>query len=472
MAMAGDSSAMASAGKSTVTAESGDTVTGDAEAAIERRILEVADIALAQARKSGATAAEVEVGQEQGMSVSVRGAAVETIEHNRDKGLSVTVYFGQRSGSARTTDFAPAAIRACVESASAIARFTEEDDCSGLAERELLATEFPDLALYHPWAIGVDEALDLAVECEAAALAFDSRISNTEGATVATHHGIDLYANSDDFRGFHRASRHSVSCQVIAGTGDAMQRDYWYDTARDAGDLASPAAIGEEAARRTVQRLGAKKARTGEYPILFHATVAGSLLSHLVSAVSGGNLYRRASFLLGKAGEPLFPADIRIHEQPHLRKSAGGAVFDGEGVATRARDLVAGGVLQGYVLDSYAARKLGLRTTANAGGVHNLEIAPTTDGGLAELAAKMGRGLVVTELIGFGVNTVTGDYSRGAFGYWVEGGEVAYPVQEFTIAGNLADMFRRIEVAGADTDRRSNLRAGALLIEHMTVAGE
>jgi len=382
------------------------------------------------------------------------------------------VYFGKRSGSARTTDFAPDAIRRSVESACAIAKFTEEDACNGLADRELLATEFPDLDLYHPWPLGMQEAIDIAAECEGAALAFDPRTTNTEGGTVSCHQGVDVYANSDGFCGFHRSSRHGLSCQVIAGEGDAMQRDFWYDSARDAADLAAPRAVGEEAARRTVQRLGARKARTGEYPVIFHPTMARSLLSHLVSAVSGGNLYRRASFLLDKAGESLFPDCIRIHEMPRLPKSAGGAVFDGEGVGTAARDLVEGGVLRGYVLDSYSARKLGLQTTANAGGVHNLEIAPTTDGGLDELIAGLERGLVVTELIGFGVNLVTGDYSRGAFGLWVEGGKVRHPVQEFTIAGNLADMFRGLKTAGADIDRRSNLRAGAILIDRMTVAGQ
>lgn len=472
-AAAGDKSAIANANAnaSSAIADAGQSADEAAEE-LQRRIAAVADIALKQARASGASAAEVEVGQEQGMSVTVRNAAVETVEHNRDKGLSVTVYFGKRSGSARTTDFAPDAIRRSVESACAIAKLTEEDDCNGLADPALLAAEFPDLDLYHPWPLGMEEAMAIAADCEAAALAFDPRISNTEGATVASHQGVDLYANSNDFRGFHRSSRHSVSCQVIAGEGDAMQRDFWYDTARDAADLAPPRAIGAEAGRRTVQRLGAQKARTGEYPVLFHPTVARSILSHLVSAVSGGNLYRRASFLLDKAGAQLFPDNIRIHEQPHLRKSAGGAVFDGEGVRTAARDLVADGVLRGYVLDSYAARKLNLQTTANAGGVHNLEIAPTTEHGLAEFIAGMERGLVVTELIGFGVNTVTGDYSRGAFGFWVEGGAIRHPVQEFTIAGNLSDMFQRLTATGADTDHRSNLRAGSILIERMTVAGQ
>jgi len=482
---AGDSSAVATADSAVATADSAVATadsavataaagksSGDSTEELQRRILAVAESALQAARALGASAAEAEVGQEQGMSVSVRKGEVETVEHNRDKGLSVTVYFGKRSGSARTTDFAPAAIRACVESACAIAKLTEEDACNGLADRDLLATEFPDLDLYHPWQLGMDAALDLAAECEAAALGFDKRISNTEGATVASHHGVDLYANSDDFRGFHRASRHTISCQVIAGEGDSMQRDFWYDSARDAGDLSAPNAIGTEAARRTVQRLGAQKARTGEYPVLFHPTMARSLLAHLVSAVSGGNLYRRASFLLDRAGAQIFPAFVRIHEQPRLRKSAGGAVFDGEGVATAPRDLVADGILRGYVLDSYAARKLNLQTTANAGGVHNLEIAPTVTGGVDELVAGMERGLLITELIGFGVNTVTGDYSRGAFGYWVDGGAIAHPVHEFTIAGNLSEMFGRIQAIGADTDPRSNLRAGAILIERMTVAGE
>lgn len=445
---------------------------GERQGELERRITEVAEIALAQARDLGASAAEVEVGQDQGMSVTVRNGAVETVEHNRDKGLTVTVYFGHRSGNARTTDFAADAIRGSVASACAIAQFTEQDPCNGLAERDLLATEFPDLDLYHPWPLGMEQALDIATDCEAAALSFDSRISNTEGATLSSHQGIDVYANSDGFRGLVRSSRHGVSCSVIAGRDDSMQRDYWYDSARDAADLAAPRAVGEKAARRTVQRLGARKARTGEYPVLFHPSVAGSLLSHLVGAISGPSLYRRASFLLDQAGRRIFPDFIRIHEQPHLPKSAGGAAFDGEGVRTAARDLVESGVLRGYVLDSYAARKLGTRTTGNAGGVHNLEIEPTTERNWRQLIGEMGRGLVVTELIGFGVNTVTGDYSRGAFGFWVDNGEIQYPVQEFTIAGNLAEMFNRIIAVGADVERRRNLRSGSIWVEQMTVAGK
>ena len=440
--------------------------------AVERKIVEVADIALAQAREQGASMAEAGVGQDQGMSVTVRNGEVETVEHNRDKSLGVTVYFGHHSGSASTTDFTEDAIRRSVASACNIAKFTEQDDCNGLAERDLLATDFPDLDLHHPWQVTMEQAIDLATDCERAALDFDARISNTEGATISSHHGVDLYANSDGFRGFARGSRHSAVCSVIAGEGDAMQREYWYDAARDAADLDAPRAVGEESARRAIRRLGARKARTGEYPVIFDPTVAGSLLSHLVSAISGPNLYRKASFLLDKAGEQIFPDFIRIHEQPHLPKSAGGASFDGEGVATAARDIVTDGVLRGYVLNSYAARKLNTRTTANAGGVRNLEIQATTGEGLEDLIARMGRGLVVSELIGFGVNTVTGDYSRGAFGFWVDGGEIQYPVQEFTIAGNLSQMFKHITAVGADVDERRNIRSGSIVIDKMTVGGE
>ena len=439
--------------------------------ALERSIAGVAETALARAAELGASMAETAVGQGQGMSVTVRNGEVETVEHHRDKSLAVTVYFGHRSGSADTTDFSETAIHQSVASACNIARFTEEDPCNGLAERGLLATDFPDLDLFHPWQPGMDEAIEIAAECEHAALNCDPRISNTEGATLSSHHGVDLYATSAGFRGLARGSHHSTACSVIAGHGDSMQRDYWYDSARDAADLAPPRAVGEESARRTLRRLGARKARTGEYPVIFEPTVAASLTGHLVSAISGSNLYRKASFLLDKAGERIFPDAIRIHEQPHLPKSPGGASFDGEGVATAPRDIVAGGVLQGYVLNSYAARKLNTRTTGNAGGVRNLEIQPTTDAGLEALIKQMGRGLVVSELIGFGVNTVTGDYSRGAFGFWVENGEIQYPVQEFTIAGNLAQMFEDVVCVGADTDLRRNIRTGSVLIEKMTVAG-
>lgn len=438
---------------------------------LERKIVDVAEIALAEAARLGASMAEAEIGQGQGISVTVRNGEVETVEHDRDKSLSVTVYFGHKSGSAGSADFSEQAIRQSVAAACNIAGFTEEDECNGLAERDFLATKFPDLDLYHPWQPAVGQAIEMAADCERAALDFDARISNTEGAAISSHHGVDLYANSDGFRGLARGSRHGVSCSVIAGEGDSMQRDYWYDSARDVADLTEPRAVGREAARRTIRRMDARKARTGESPVIYEPAVAASLLSHLVGAISGPSLYRKASFLLDKAGERIFPNFVRIHEQPHLPKSPGGASFDGEGVATAARDIVADGVLRGYVLDSYAARKLNTRTTGNAGGIRNLEIQATTDEDLEALMRRMGRGLVVSELIGFGVNTVTGDYSRGAFGFWVENGEIQYPVQEFTIAGNLAQMFNDIVAVGADTDTRGNIRSGSILIEKMTIAG-
>ncbi len=437
----------------------------------ESKLLEVAEIVLERARAAGASMAEAHVDHEQGISVTVRNGEIETVERHRDKELGVTVYFGKRRGGASTTDFSEEAVARAVSSACDIARHTEEDPCNGIAEMELLARDFPDLDLWHPWEIEVEAAAEAAAACESAALKYDRRISNSEGATLSSHHGADLYANSHGFRGMERGSSHSIDCAVIAGEGDAMQRDYWYDSARDARDLAAPAAVGEEAARRTVRRLGARKARTAECAVLFEPPVAAGLLSHLVAAVSGRSLYRKASFLLDKAGERIFPQNIRIHEQPRLCKSAGGAAFDGEGVATAARDLVTGGVLRGYVLNCYSARKLGARTTGNAGGVRNLEITPTADADLQELAAQMGEGVVISELIGFGVNTVTGDYSRGAFGFLVENGEIGHALQEFTIAGNLAEMFRNITAVGADTDRRRNLRTGSIAIGKMAVAG-
>ncbi len=438
---------------------------------LDQRILEAADLALCTAVKKGASMSEVAIGQGQGMSVTVRHGEVETVEHNRDKSLGITVYFGHRCGSASTTDFSEKAIESSVQSACNIARQTEEDEYNGLAEMPLLATEFPDLKLCHDWNIGPGDAIDLAKQCETAALSSDDRITNTEGATVSSHTGVDLYGNTNGFRGFSHRSRHSISCSIIAGQGAAMQRDYWYDSRRDPSELASPEAIGIETSRRTVRRLGARKIKTGVSPVIFDPASAASLLSHLVTAISGASLYRKASFLLDKIDQAIFPSDIRIHEQPHLPKAAGSAVFDAEGVATSARNIVHRGILEGYVLNTYGARKLGLQTTANAGGVHNLTI-DSTGGDFNEMLRTMGRGLVVTELIGFGVNTVTGDYSRGAFGFWVEDGAIQYPVQEFTIAGNLIDIFKGFERVGSDVDERQNLRTGSILVDSMTIAGQ
>ncbi len=438
----------------------------------EQKLLDIAGAALARAQKNGASGAEVSLGHGQGMSVNVRHGEVETVEYNRDKSLGITVYFGHRSGSSNTTDYADNAVEQCVDAASNIARFTEDDEYNGLADVGLLATEFPDLDLYHPWDIEMDQAIDIARQCERAALNYDQQISNSEGGSISSHHGADLYANSDGFRGLARSSRHSISCSVIAGSGDAMQRDYWYDSCRNRADMGDPEDIGREAARRTLRRMDARKIRTGNYPVIYEPSVASSLVSHLVTAISGSSLYRKASFLVDSKGEQLFGDSIKIHEQPFLPAAAGSASFDSEGVATHSRDIVTDGILNGYVLGSYSARKLGLQTTGNAGGVHNLTVDPTIDGGLKELIERMGTGLVVSELIGYGVNTVTGDYSRGAFGFWVENGELIYPVQEFTIAGNLRDIFMAIDAVGADVDARGNIRTGSMLVRSLAVAGD
>ncbi len=438
----------------------------------EQQLLDVAQSALDRARAMGASAAEASLGHGQGMSVTVRNDDVETVEYNRDKSLGVTVYFGHRSGNASTTDFSLSAVEACVEAAGRIARYTEEDPYNGLADPDRLATELPDLDLYHPWEVAMDEAIDIARRCEQAAVSADSRITNTEGGTLSSHHGADVYANTHGFYGISRSSRHSISCSVIAGQDDGMQRDYWYDSQRDRSLLASPEAVGADTARRTLRRLGARKSGTMTCPVVFEAPVASSLLSHLTSAISGTALYRKSTFLTDSLNTQLFQPSIRIHEQPLLRGAAGSASYDNEGVATQTRDIVREGVLQSYLLGSYSARKLGMETTGNAGGVHNLTIDPTESEGLEALLSAMGNGLLVTELIGYGINNVTGDYSRGAFGFLVENGEIVAPVHELTIAGNLRDMFMSLEAVGSDVDTRRNIRTGSILIGKMTVAGE
>ncbi len=431
---------------------------------------DVAAQVLEMARRHGATAAEVDTSAAQGLSVTVRKGDVETVEHHRDKSLSVTVYFGTRCGSASTSDLRTDSLEEAVGAACAIARFTAEDPFNGLADPSLLAKDIPDLDLYHPWALTVDDAIALAARCEAAAFAVDARIVNSEGASVTTHESTDVYANSNGFIGSIRSTRHGISCAMIGEDEGGMQRDYEYTTSRVPGELMAPEMVGEAAARRTVRRLGGRQIKTCQAPVLYEAQAAKSLLSHLVSAVSGPSLYRRSSFLLDTLGQALFPAAIHIYEDPLLKRAMGSAPFDGEGVATARRDLVTGGVLGRYCLDSYAARKLNLVTTGNAGGVHNLTIEPGSED-LAGLLKKMGRGLFVTELIGFGINGVTGDYSRGAAGFWVEDGVPAYPVEEITIAGNLRDMYKGLVAVGRDVDTRHNTRTGSLLIERMTIAG-
>jgi PmbA protein len=429
------------------------------------------ETALESAREFGATAAEASVNVSSGLSVTVRLGEVETVEHTRDRGLGMTVYIGQHSGSASTSDLSPAAVRETARAATTIARFTAEDACAGLADPDRLARDIPDLDLYHPWRPSAEEAIQLATRCEDAARAFDPCIRNSEGASVTTHEDAGWYGNTHGFLGNVSSTRMSVSCAVIAQNERGMQRDDWYTVARMRGDLEDAIAVGRRAAERASKRLDARKVATCTVPVLFEAPVASSLLSHFVSAVRGGSLYRKSSFLLDSLGTQVFAPGIRLHEEPHLPRGLGSAPFDNEGVATQARDLVRDGVLQGYVLDSYSGRKLGMPTTGNAGGVHNLAI-DASAGGLDELIRQLDRGLLVTDLIGFGVNSVTGDYSRGASGFWVENGAIQFPVEEITIAGNLKDMYRAIVAIGNDVDRRGNIRSGSILIERMTVAGE
>ena len=426
--------------------------------------------ALEEALSAGATSAEAAASRGAGLSVTARMGEVETIEHHRDKEIAVTVYVGNRTGSASSSDYSQAAVRDTVRAACSIARYTAEDDCTGLAEVGDLAREIPALALYHPWDLPAEQAIEIARACEAAALAEDRRIVNSEGATVNVHAGVECYGNTHGFLACVAGTRHGLSCSVLGEEDGAMQRDYWFTAARDARLLEEAAQVGRTAARRTLRRLGARRIATRRAPVLFEAPVAGSLLSHFVSAVRGSSLYRKASFLLDKLGEPVFAPLVRIHEQPHLKGALGSAPFDDDGVATHTRDLVTGGVLKGYVLDAYSARKLKLPNTGNSGGVHNLTLEPG-DADFAALLKRMDTGLLVTELIGFGVNSVTGDYSRGAAGFWVEGGEIRYPVEEITIAGNLKDIYRNIAAVGNDVDTRGNIRSGSILIGAMTIAG-
>jgi len=436
---------------------------------IEQLEERVADL-LAEAKRLGADAAEAAVSSSAGLSVTVRLGEVETIEHHRDRGLGVTVYFGRRKGSANTTDLSPAALKETVARACAIARNTSEDPCAGLADPELLARDWPDLDLHHPWELEPADAIALAQECEAAALDFDPRITNSEGANLATDEGSFVYGNSHGFLGGYPTTRHSLSCVVMGREGDSMQRDWWYDTKRAAEELAPPPQIGRRAAERAVARLGARKLGTREAPVIFRADVAPGLLRSLIGAIRGHAQYRQSSFLLDTLGEQLFPEWVRIHEDPLIPRGLASAPFDNEGVATRPQDFIHQGVLKSYVLDSYSACKLGLRTTGNAGGVRNLAI-ESNGPSLDELLRRMDRGLLVTELMGQGVNPVTGDYSRGAAGFWVEKGVVQYPVEEITIAGNLRDIYRDLVAVGSDDEIPGSVRTGSWLVARMTIAG-
>jgi PmbA protein len=422
------------------------------------------------ARAEGATSAEADIGIGKGLSVTVRMGELEAIEHQRDKGLGITVYVDQRKGSASTTDFSTQAIKDSVLAACTIARNASSDKHAGLIAAEYLATEIPDLDLYHPWKITPDQATELAIECETAARQSDSRITNADGTLVNSYSGNHVYGNSHGFIGGWNWSSHLLDCTVIADE-NGMQRDGWYSKARDAEDLEDTQEIARKAAQRTVAKLGARKLTTRQTPVLFEASVAGSLFSAFIGAISGGALYRKASFMLDKINQQVFAQHINIHENPFLPKAMGSAAFDSDGMATRAHDIVKDGILQSYVLSAYSARKLNLTPTGNAGGVHNLFIEPGNQN-LDKLIKTMHSGLLVTDMIGFGVNQMTGDYSRGASGFWIENGEIQFPVEEITVAGNLLEMYMQIVTVGNDVDARGNTRTGSVLIENMTVAGE
>jgi PmbA protein len=423
------------------------------------------------AKDLGASSAEAELSLSIGQNVSVRLNEVENIEYNRDKGMSVTVYFGQQKGHASTSDLSPLAIKDTVAAACNIAKYTAKDEFCGLADASLMAKEVLDLDLHHPWNISVDEAIAIAKECETAALDVDPRITNSEGASVSSSAGYFAYSNSHGFTGGYPSSRHGVSCSVIAESGDSMQRDYWYSTARAAADLESAVAIGKRTGERTIRRLNSKKIKTCQVPVMFEAPLASGLISSLISAISGGNLYRKSSFLLDSLGKQVASSLLNIIEEPHLKKGLASSPFDSEGVATHSRQLVKDGVLQGYVLGSYSARKLGLQSTGNAGGNHNLIVQSGADD-FAGLLKQMGTGLLVTELLGSGINMVTGDYSRGAAGFWVENGVIVHAVEEITIASNMADMLKMIVAIGNDVCIQGSKQVGSILIERMTVASE
>jgi len=441
----------------------------------EKAISQLQDVVrfvLEEAARLGATQAAGDASINQGLGVTVRLGEVETVEYQRDRGLGVTVYFGYRKGSASTADLSMRAVRETVEKACTIARYTAEDPYSGLVDPEALARDIPDLDLDHPWSVAPEQAIDLARRCEAAGLAVDSRITNSEGASVNTHRHIGVYGNSLGFLAGSAGTSHSISCSLIAQHADEMQRDYWYSSTRDATELESPESIGRRAGERSVGRLGSRKLTTRKAPVAYSPDMARGLFRHFIGAIRGASQYRKASFLLNAAGQEIFPTFLQMQERPHIPKGLASAPFDGEGAATHDRDLVRDGVLQGYVLGSYSARKLGLKTTGNAGGIHNLIVAaPGKALDEESFLKRMNTGLLVTELMGQGVNGVTGDYSRGASGFWVENGAVTFPVHEVTIAGNLKQMYRDIVALGNDLDVRGGIRTPSVLIGEMTIAG-
>jgi len=438
-----------------------------------RPLAEVAQLALTEARQLGASQAEVDVSVSQGLSVNVRLGEVDTVEYQRDRGLACTVFFGKRKGSASTADLAPSAVLETVGKACAIARYTAEDPYAGLIEPEALARDIPDLDLDHPWELSPERAIEIARDCEAAGLAVDARVRNSEGGSVGSQRHTGVYGNSLGFLAGYSSTSHSLSCSLIAEDGGEMQRDHWYTVARDPADLEDAARVGRIAGERALARLGARRLTTRKAPVAFAPDMARGLVGHFIGAIRGTSQYRKSSFLLDAAGSRVFPAFLQMHERPHLPKGLASSPFDQEGAVTRDRELIRDGVLDGYVLGSYSARRLGLKPTGNAGGIHNLIVA-ASDGGLGADAflARLDSGLLVTELMGQGVNGVTGDYSRGASGFWVERGAIQYPVHEVTIAGNLKRMYLDIAAVGSDTDARGAVRTPSLLVSEMTIAGE
>ncbi|MGH8765626.1 MAG: metalloprotease PmbA [Burkholderiales bacterium] len=442
------------------------------------QLRQFAQTVLDAARAAGASACECEASEGFGLSVTVRKGSPETIEHNRDKGIGITVYMGERPGARRghasTSDFSPAALKSAVGAAAAIARMTAVDDCAGLPEREALAraSDLDKLALdlYHPWALATEEAIRIARRAERAAFALSPKIRNTEGATVSVQHAQFVLANSLGFMHGFPTSRHSLSLSVIAEDRGLMQRDDWHSSSRVPGEVADPEALGRYAGQRALARLGARQIATCQVPVLFEAPVAAGLIGSFVSAASGGNLYRKSSFLVDGLGREVFPRHVTIEERPHEPRALASSPFDDEGVATHARAVVKRGRLDGYFLGSYSARKLGMQSTGSAGGNHNLVVS-SNGPDLRGMLKKLRRGLFVTDLLGHGINLVTGDYSRGAAGYWVENGEIAFPVEEVTVAGNLKDMYRGIDAIGSDTVIRGAYSCGSILVDNMTVAG-
>jgi len=436
------------------------------------RLKNVVQRLLDEAKQQGATAAEAAFSVDNGLSVTSRLGEVETVEFHCDQGIGITVYFGQKKGSASTNDISADSLTETVKAACTFARYTSEDEFAGLPEQDRLATEFPDLELNHPWSIDAEQAIDLAIECENAALGYDPAITNSEGATINTHQGARVFGNSLGFLHGALSSRHSISCSVLAGSNDAMQRDYWYSVARNAGNLEAARQIGEKAAQRTIARLGAHSLTTRQCPVLFSAEMASGLISSLIGAISGGSLYRKATFLLDSLDTRILPDFVQIYEQPFLEGALGSASYDAEGVATQDKHIVVSdGILRSYILSTYSARKLGMQTTGNAGGIHNLTVEPGQND-LNGMLKLLNTGLYVTELMGQGINRVTGDYSRGASGFWVENGIIQYPVHEITIAGNLKSMLANLVEIGNDIDLRGNIRVGSILLEKMAIAGE